>query len=81
MDPVAIQRWAVSDLNTAYLGQIDEFVKTLGRTGAATPEAQVGVQVSTSSSSPRWKYGETERSRMNCVLTIDGLGGGLGYSE
>jgi V/A-type H+/Na+-transporting ATPase subunit A len=43
---------------TTYLAQIDELVKTLGRTGAATPEAQVGAQVSTRSSSAG---GSTER--------------------
>lgn len=37
---------------TAYLAQIDELVKTLGRTSAAIPETQVGLRVSTSSSSP-----------------------------
>ena len=37
---------------TTYLAQIDELVKTLGRTSAATPEAQVAPHVSTSSSSP-----------------------------
>lgn len=37
---------------TAYLAQIDELVKTLGRASAATPEAQVGLRVATNSSSP-----------------------------
>jgi V/A-type H+-transporting ATPase subunit A len=36
----------------AYLKQIDELVKTLGRTGAATAEAQSAPRVSPSSSSP-----------------------------
>ena len=43
---------------SGYLAQIDELVKTLGRTGAATAEARVGAQVSTSSSSAG---GSTER--------------------
>ena len=42
----------------AYLAQIDELVKTLGRTSGATPDAQVGPRVSTSSSS---LGGSTER--------------------
>jgi hypothetical protein len=37
---------------TAYLAQIEELVKTLGRTGIARPEAQVGPHVGTGSSSP-----------------------------
>jgi V/A-type H+-transporting ATPase subunit A len=36
----------------AYLGQIEELVKTLGRTSAATPEARVAPHDSTSSSFP-----------------------------
>ena len=42
----------------AYLAQIDNLVKTLGRTSGATPDAQVGPRVSTSSSS---LGGSTER--------------------
>jgi V/A-type H+-transporting ATPase subunit A len=37
---------------SAYLAQIDELVKTLGRTSAAPPEAQVGLRVAKNSSSP-----------------------------
>jgi len=37
---------------SAYLAQIDELVKTLGRTSAAPPEAQVWLRVATNSSSP-----------------------------
>jgi V/A-type H+-transporting ATPase subunit A len=38
---------------SAYLGQIEELVKTLGRTSTPAPEAKVARSVSTSSSSPR----------------------------
>ena len=37
---------------SVYLAHIDELVKTLGRTSAAPPEAQVGLRVATNSSSP-----------------------------
>jgi V/A-type H+/Na+-transporting ATPase subunit A len=37
---------------TTYLAQIDELVKTLGRTSAARPDAQVGPSIATKSSSP-----------------------------
>jgi hypothetical protein len=48
-----------------YLTQIDELVKTLGRASAAKPDAQVGLYVGTSSSSPGRS---TERPTQSSLL-------------